>query len=836
MTKNIHTPRAAFIRTMLSVFALIGIVGTIKAQDSKVKVGEFDYRQYNRIEDRVFFLYELQNQGFVIEAGDSDGTVDIYAFVDESRAANDDDIDNYFAAVEQISQDWQPFSVMDRKSERVTYYLMNYKKIGDDVFRKVDSDFNRKTRENENNTCETAMPFCSDNGEYHFYPGVDSGSACGSYTTESCGQPYNNCTNVSFTHETSYGTSEYNGISTAPNPAFFFMRVGQPGDLDIYMEGHDTDGYDLDIDFVCWGPFASNDEICNISCDNMVDASYSPLNTEHCYINGAQTGEFYLLLITNYGNRDGEYFFENQGSGSTDCGIMEPGLESNSPICFGEVLTLSANDYSNADTYFWEGPDGWTSDQQNPYRPNATINMSGTYTCTITKDGESAVSEIEIQVLERPLASFEMTTTQLCAGEVVSFTNTSTTYPIGGTNNVYTWKFGDGYTANTDNATHIYDYPGTYIVRLTASAGGGDCEDVTSQTIVVEGATQTSEFVTTCKDYEWFGQTYSTTGVYQQHIPSDTDCGTTATLHLNIINDPHSEFEAVSCEHYNWNDIIYTHSGDYTQTFLTAHDCDSTVTMHLYIKDNAATEIYVEDCPGYIWDGQMYSISGDFVKTYAAANGCDSTVVMHFTAKDSPRTEIEVTACGSYDWDGIVYDNSGNYTHIYDAANECDSTVVMHLTVNELPNAYVTGDLWVAMGLQDSTTLTAWGGVDYLWNTGETTQSITVNPAIETLYYVTVTDENGCSKLVEVRVVNATGIEENTIGLDIYPNPTNSTINIEADGITMIRISDIVGQTMMERKANASAMQIDLNGLANGQYIIQVYTTNGMATRKIVKL
>ena len=352
----------------------------------------------------------------------------------------------------------------------------------------------------------------------------------------------------------------------------------------------------------------------------------------------------------------------------------------------------------------------------------------------------------------------------------------------------------------------------------------------------MESLSHTEEFVTSCDSYEWNGQTYSVSGTYEQHLTSGTDCGTIATLHLDITNNIHTEFEASECEFHTWNNVVYANSGDYDQTFTSVIGCDSIVTMHLTIKEKVTSDFYVEDCPGYIWDGQMYTISGDFIKTFAAANGCDSVSIMHFTAKDTPYSEEEVTACGSYNWDGIVYDRSGTYTHVYDAANECDSTAVLHLTINELPDAYITGDLWVAMGLQDSTTLTAWGGVEYLWSTGETTQSITVNPAIETLYYVTITDENGCSKLVEARVLNATGVDEIPMELNIYPNPTKSAINIEANGITEVRICDLLGQVVMERTTRTDAMHIDMSDFANGQYFINVRTDNGMATRKIVKM
>src|SRR5690606_14674101 len=61
-----------------------------------------------------------------------------------------------------------------------------------------------------------------------------------------------------------------------------------------------------------------------------------------------------------------------------------------------------------------------------------------------------------------------------------------------------------------------------------------------------------------------------------------------------------------------------------------------------------------------------------------------------------------------------------------------------------------TQDLTICYG--DSTTLTASGGIDYLWNTGETTSSITVSPLATTTYEVLVTDANGCENTATVTV------------------------------------------------------------------------------------
>ncbi len=66
------------------------------------------------------------------------------------------------------------------------------------------------------------------------------------------------------------------------------------------------------------------------------------------------------------------------------------------------------------------------------------------------------------------------------------------------------------------------------------------------------------------------------------------------------------------------------------------------------------------------------------------------------------------------------------------------------ITVNVAPavNADAGQDKYICQG--DTATLTASGGTNFIWNTGDTTSSITVYPADTTTYYVTVTNSSGC--------------------------------------------------------------------------------------------
>ena len=71
--------------------------------------------------------------------------------------------------------------------------------------------------------------------------------------------------------------------------------------------------------------------------------------------------------------------------------------------------------------------------------------------------------------------------------------------------------------------------------------------------------------------------------------------------------------------------------------------------------------------------------------------------------------------------------------------------------VNPLPNAHAGPDEMICDG--ESVQLIATGGVQYLWNTGDTNNTLSVTPAVSSTYTVTVTDANGCSATDEADVI-----------------------------------------------------------------------------------
>lgn len=86
---------------------------------------------------------------------------------------------------------------------------------------------------------------------------------------------------------------------------------------------------------------------------------------------------------------------------------------------------------------------------------------------------------------------------------------------------------------------------------------------------------------------------------------------------------------------------------------------------------------------------------------------------------------------------------------------------------------------------------------------------------------------------VSVTTTPASGINEVAeANVSVYPNPTNDVINVKGEGISLIEVMDVNGRTVATRN---NAGTIDLSDFAAGVYMVRTVTTDGVATKRIVK-
>jgi len=126
--------------------------------------------------------------------------------------------------------------------------------------------------------------------------------------------------------------------------------------------------------------------------------------------------------------------------------------------------------------------------------------------------------------------------------------------------------------------------------------------------------------------------------------------------------------------------------------------------------------------------------------------------------------------------------------------------------------------------------VTSTGGITYL--SDSTMPQIWSKPPATRTYYVTKTQgSNVFQDTVTVHVANGAGINtiaNNNAAINIYPNPANDIVHIDAKGIKGIILCDLLGNEILSTKEN----EIDVSGLTNGIYFIQI---NNHAQKIIVQ-
>jgi len=254
-------------------------------------------------------------------------------------------------------------------------------------------------------TCANIQAFCADN--------------TGSLVFEN-----SNPHNTSQTYAES--GPDYGCLDIVPYPSWFYLQIDDPGDTRFRVSQVNDAGEPLDVDYIVWGPFQSGDDLCDfqdgLTEENTVSCSYEVDAVEYFDILGAQSGEIYVVLITNYagylefsgqdptidsaGNISLEQTNLNQpGAGSTDCTIVEGLLGPNIVTCETDPITLDAT-FATAMTYEWAEDLGSGYVPRPETGPTITVNQSGDYQVTITEfDGDVESDFINIQYVDAPVAN-----------------------------------------------------------------------------------------------------------------------------------------------------------------------------------------------------------------------------------------------------------------------------------------------------------------------------------------------------------------------------------------------------------------------------------------------
>ena len=416
--------------------------------------------------------------------------------------------------------------------------------------------------------------------------------------------------------------------------------------------------------------------------------------------------------------------------------------------------------------------------------PEFTNVAEGTYTLVVRNGNCTNETEVTVgSLVTRPTVVLSSSTDAICEGEslILSAEGSSTGNSIS-----YSWSGPNGYTSTND------------------------------YNIISNASTENA-------------------GEYQLTVHnSETGCDMTASINVEVNETTYGIDVQSACDSYTWIDgnTYLESTNEPTFTLTNANGCDSIVTLNLTITYSVSTTDEANICPSelpYEYNEQMFSEAGTYEVRLTADNGCDSIVAFTLNVYEGFHETINVDVCAyemPYIFDDSTLNEAGTYTFIY-PYSPCDSVVTLVLNVHEIPEISVSQ---TTSG--NEITITADGASTYEWETGETTPSITVEAANDTIWVIGYSEYN-CADTAEVIINELTGIDEIESTINIYPIPSNGIVFVEGENMISVDVVDLNDKIVRTIPANSNRTEIELD-VPNGEYFLRIETETGLLTRKIL--
>ncbi|MDD3741940.1 MAG: SprB repeat-containing protein, partial [Bacteroidales bacterium] len=544
-----------------------------------------------------------------------------------------------------------------------------------------------------------------------------------------------------------------------------------------------------------------------------------------------QTGEVYVLLITNYANIVTNISFsQTGGAGSTNCGIIAPPITNNGPLCEGQTLQLTVSNPVAGATYMWSGPNSWSSTTMNPTITNVTTANAGTYSLVITVGTETSPPVTTDVVINPNVTPTFNAVGPYCSGASISALPTTSTNSISGSwspaiNNTatttYTFTPSAGQCANTTtlgitinpNVTPTFTAVGPYCSGTSISALPTTSNNSVTGTwspAINNTATTTYTFTPTA------GQCAITTSMTINITPLTTPTFTAVGPYCSgsvISALPTTSNNGISG---TWSPAI-NNTATTTYTFTpTAGQCANTTTMTITVNPNVIPTFTVPGpyCSGVSVPALPTTSTNGVTGTWSPA--INNTATTTYTFTPSAGVCATSTTLTVYVNDNLVpsFDSVGPY---------CYGTTIPALPTTSLNG--VSGTWSPAINNTATTVYTFTPGAGQC----ATSTSIMIEIGFLETEVISTTDQF-CDALGIVTVSGVGGTEPYNYS---WPSPATGTIggtanNLPAGNYT-VSISDAVGcqatqsftigfTDNMEATASVSSNPLcfgDANGTAN---------------------
>jgi len=612
-------------------------------------------------------------------------------------------------------------------------------------------------------------------------------------------QPFCTSTPIGFpasTNTTAPIGPDYGCLGSQPNPAFYFLQIDQPGTLSITMQSTPL----VDIDFICWGPFTDPSTMCdNLTATYIEDCSYSPASTEICDIANAVSGEYYILLITNFSNVACNIDFSlTGGTGTTSCCLAgDAGLDNIVDFCNSDPTFIMENQLNGSPNIggAWYD-DIWAPCGSNIFDPS--LYSSGVFSyivpgipvpgATVTCPDDTA--NLIININADPIINFPVFS-EVCSDANAINLNSAT--PSGGT------YFGNGVSSGI--FTPDVSLLGSNLITYDITDANG-CSDTKDQNIIVNDVPILS-------------------------LGTDQTIPCRSTFLINpILSGGNSPYD------YLWS--------------------DGSSASNLTVSDGII-DLTVTDVNGCIANDQV-TIVQDITPISQISGGggiCDDGSVLNITFEFNGLLPWNLIYSNGSVSESIFNINTPDYILITSMAgdyeivvasdiNGCDADVlggVINLTVFPMPEAIISPSE-VTVYEDQKIELTAgnyafydWYNIDNMLISNEEVLKVIDAGA----FYVQVTDENGCIALSNIAVVNLVPITQLFVPNSFTPNDDehNELFVISGEHIVIfnLKIFDKWGEELFESNSIEKHWDGAFNNIKVQQgtyyYNIEVYGEDG---------
>ncbi|WOK06404.1 PKD domain-containing protein [Imperialibacter roseus] len=465
------------------------------------------------------------------------------------------------------------------------------------------------------------------------------------------------------------------------------------------------------------------------------------------------------LLVTESGNYSVTVTYSpNSGTMTPFCSYSDdviitiddvPALDLGDDVlaCQGETTTLVSN--ISGDSYVWVNI---ASGDELGYNPTLEVAEAGQYQLRVEAGTCSVSDVVSISLLAAPEAGFLASALRVCEGEEVSFTDISFSMTAGDPIVARQWSFDNGETADTADPSITYLTAGTYSVELEIQTQNG-CTNTSSRDIVVDappavsfdaenacqgtsvGFTNTSTTTASPVTYLWtFGD--GTTSTQESPLHTFDEAGL-FDVTLKITSGKCTEEYSEQIEIYPAPEL------DFASTSVT---CGTQLILDAG-SPGAIYRWYDVASGSTLGANQTYMVTANMAigVEVTTPNGClltdETTVTLNSPVQIDLGPDREVCGPvtldagafpnGTYAWSTgettrkISVTTSGLYSVSFVDQNGCTDSDEVFITVSPLPSVDLGENITACSG--STVTLNAKNpGAQFLWSTGERSQSIAV--------------------------------------------------------------------------------------------------------------